>query len=221
MKHFAKSILNYFATFNETRFRFGTRQLAYQWGDQDQHSLDVLDLAIFPEFQARILDSIAANADLVSIYPKVGGTADNIRTVFGSPAEKRLYNLLLQTPFYQRHRGQCRLVAQFEIGKYIREEYRKFIPPYRVDFLLTLTRNGKERSLIIEYDGVEYHTRNPDLVTAHNFDQEYLEYDVQRQLELEGFGYGFLRINKFSLVPRRAGESAVDVLNEKLERAFV
>lgn len=61
MKHFAKSILNYFATFNETRFRFGTKQLAYQWGDQDQHTLDVLDLAIFPEFQARILDSIAAN----------------------------------------------------------------------------------------------------------------------------------------------------------------
>ena len=224
-----------------------------------------------------VQDKKLDNADLVAIYPKVGGTADNIRrlkmqrlnvgfsrakdtlvfvhsmplgdysdtrlgdalkhywnirqachdnyvtdeTVFGSPAEKRLYNLILQTPFYQRHRGDCRLVAQFEIGKYIRQEYHRFMPPYRVDFLLTLARNGKEKSLIIEYDGVEYHTRNPDLVTAHNFDREYLEYDVQRQLELESFGYGFLRINKFSLLPSRAGETAVDVLNERLERAFV
>ena len=71
-----------------------------------------------------------------------------------------------------------------------------------------------------EYDGVKFHTRNPDLVTAHNFDQEYLEYDVQRRLELESFGYTFLRINKFSLLPRREGETPTDVLSGMLERAF-
>jgi very-short-patch-repair endonuclease len=80
--------------------------------------------------------------------------------------------------------------------------------------------SAREKSLIIEYDGVEFHTRNPDVVTAHNFDQEYLEYDVQRQLELEGFGYTFLRINKFTLLPRRTGETPADVLNGMLERAF-
>jgi very-short-patch-repair endonuclease len=141
-------------------------------------------------------------------------------TVFESPAERALYLLLTQTRFFQTHCGQCRLVAQFEIGKYIRQEYRKFIPSYRVDFLLTLCGNGKEKSLVIEYDGVEYHTRNPEIVTAQNFDQEYLEYDVQRQLELESFGYSFLRINKFTLLPRRQGETPADVLNELLERAF-
>jgi hypothetical protein len=26
------------------------------------------------------------------------------------------------------------------------------------------------------------------MVTKHNFDQEYLEYDAERQLELEGYG---------------------------------
>jgi very-short-patch-repair endonuclease len=56
-------------------------------------------------------------------------------------------------------------------------------------------------------------TRNPETVTAHNFDQEYLEYDAQRQLELESFGYTFLRINKFSLQPRREGQTPADVLN--------
>jgi hypothetical protein len=49
MKHFAKSILNYFATFNETRFRFGTKKLAYQWADHQQYALDILDLAVFPD----------------------------------------------------------------------------------------------------------------------------------------------------------------------------
>jgi very-short-patch-repair endonuclease len=141
-------------------------------------------------------------------------------TVFGSPAEQTLYCLIMQTPFFQAHRGQCRLVAQFEIGKYIRQEYHRYIPAYRVDFLMTLGGNGKEKSLIIEYDGVEFHARNPDVVTAHNFGQEYLEYDVQRQLELESFGYTFLRINKFSLLPRRQGETPVDVLSGMLERAF-
>ena len=88
------------------------------------------------------------------------------------------------------------------------------------DVYMTLGGNGKEKSLIIEYDGVEFHTRKPDIVTAHNFGQEYLEYDVQRQLELESFGYTFLRINKFSLLPQRQGESPADVLSGMLERAF-
>jgi very-short-patch-repair endonuclease len=228
-------------------------------------------------YYSLVQDKKQGNADLVSIYPKVGGTADNIRrlkmqrlnvgfsrakdtmvfvhsmplaeysdtrlgdalkyywnireachdnyvtdeSVFGSPAEKRLYSLITQTAFYQRQRGQCRLMAQFEIGKYIRQEFHKFIPHYRVDFLMTLGQNGKEKSLIIEYDGVEFHTRNPDVVTAQTFDQQYLEYDIQRQLELESFGYGFLRINKFSLLPRQKGETPADVLNERLEKAFL
>lgn len=141
-------------------------------------------------------------------------------TVFGSPAEKALYRLITQTRFFQAHRGQCRLLAQFEIGKHIRQEFHRYIPAYRVDFLMTLCGNGKEKSLVIEYDGVEFHTNNPDLVTAANFDHEYLEYDVQRQFELESFGYTFLRINKFSLLPGRQDETPADVLNEKLEKAF-
>ncbi len=227
-------------------------------------------------YYSLVQDKRWGNADLRTIYPIVGGTADNIRrlkmqrlnvgfsrakdtmvfvhsmpladysdtrlgdalkhyaniraathdvyvtdeTVFGSPAEVALYRLITQTRFFQAHRGQCRLIAQFEIGKYIRQEYHRYIPAYRVDFLMTLGGNGKEKSLIIEYDGVEFHTRNPDVVTAHNFDQEYLEYDVQRQLELESFGYTFLRINKFSLLPRRDGETPADVLSGLLERAF-
>lgn len=141
-------------------------------------------------------------------------------SVFGSPAEKELYRLLLRTKFFQTHRDSLRLIAQFEIGKYIREEYHRYIPNYRVDFLLTISRGGKEKSLVLEYDGVEFHTRNPEIVTRHNFDQEYLEYDIERQLELESYGYSFLRINKYSLIPTAELPTRTDVLNELLERCF-
>jgi len=140
-------------------------------------------------------------------------------SVFDSPAERELYSNITQTGFFQKNRDKLRLIAQFEIGKYIREEYHRNIPNYRVDFLLTMTDGGKEMSLIIEYDGVEFHTKNPDVVTRHNFDQEYLEYDIERQLELESYGYSFVRINKFTLTPEK-GQTKIDVLNKLLEQAF-
>jgi hypothetical protein len=142
-------------------------------------------------------------------------------SVFGSPAEKELYRLILQTKFFQTYHDSLRLIAQFEIGKYIREEYLRYIPKYRVDFLLTQSQGGKEKSLVLEYDGVEFHTRNPEVVTRHNFDQEYLEYDIERQLELESYGYSFLRIHKYSLIPTPELPTRVDVLNSLLERSFV
>jgi len=89
-----------------------------------------------------------------------------------------------------------------------------------VDFLLTLSAKGKERSLIIEYDGVEYHTKNPELVTAHNFSQDYIEYDIDRQLNLESYGYKFLRINKFTLLPKAKGQTKKDILNSLLEKSM-
>ena len=224
-----------------------------------------------------VQDKKTDNADLRTIYPIIGGTADNIRrlkmqrlnvgfsrakdimvfvhsmpigdysdtrlgdalryyekilnqahdlyvedeSVFDSPAEKKLYSLILQTEFFKKNREKLRLVAQFEIGKYIQEEYHRNIPKYRVDFLLTLSDGGKEKSLIIEYDGVEFHTKNPDIVTRHNFDQEYLEYDARRQLELESYGYSFLRINKFSLIPRQGFDTPLAVLNDLLVKSFV
>ncbi len=53
MKNFAKSVLNYFAAFNETRFRF-SRKLPYEWTDDPY----TLDLSVFPVFQKQLLDSI-------------------------------------------------------------------------------------------------------------------------------------------------------------------
>lgn len=162
--------------------------------------------------------------DALLHYEKMLNTAHDQyvedESIFGSPAEKELYRLILQTHYFQSNKDCLRLIAQFEIGKYIREEYHRYIPKYRVDFLLTKSQGGKEKSLILEYDGVEFHTRDPEVVTRHNFDQEYLEYDKERQLELESYGYSFLRINKYSLIPTPELPTQVSVLNALLEKYF-
>ena len=221
-------------------------------------------------------DKKLGNADLRSIYPTIGGTADTTRSlkmqrlnvgfsrakdtmvfvhsmpvedytntrlgdalkhykqilesttdnyvedesIFESPMERELYLLMTQTQFYKSNRDKIKLVAQFPIGKYIEQTYQRYIPKYRTDFLMTLSDHGSEKSLILEYDGVEYHTKNPSVVTEHNFSQEYLDYDLERQLELQSYGYRFLRINKFTLIPKQKDQTKIDVLNELLEKEF-
>jgi very-short-patch-repair endonuclease len=140
--------------------------------------------------------------------------------IFGSEAERELYKMVINTDFYRKNRDKIKLIAQFPIGKYVREIFHRYIPKYRVDFLLTISEKGKEQSLILEYDGIEYHTKNPELVTSHNFSQEYLDYDIERQLELENYGYRFLRINKFTLLPKEKGQTKIDILNGLLEQKF-
>jgi archaellum biogenesis ATPase FlaH/very-short-patch-repair endonuclease len=223
-----------------------------------------------------VQDKKLRNADLKTIYPVVGGTADNIRklkkqrlnvgfsrakeqmvfvhsmpieeysdtvlgealkfyketldtavdnyiedeSIFDSPAEKDLYMLIQNTDFYKENKQNLRIIAQFPIGKYIAEEYHRYMPDYRVDFLLSLSHDGEEKSLILEYDGFEYHFKDTDNTNRHNFSNQYLEYDIQRQLELEGYGYKFLRINKFNILPSRDGETKVDVLNKLLKESF-
>ena len=69
----------------------------------------------------------------------------------------------------------------------------------------------------IEYDGLEFHTKRPyEVYSESTFSQEYLEYDIQRQLELESYGYKFLRINKFTLSPKEKGQTELEVLNQLL-----
>lgn len=220
-------------------------------------------------------DKSINNANLASIYPVIGGTADNIRSlkmqrlnvgfsrakdtmifvhsqpieqfsntrlgdalkyysqiletnkkndffveddsIFDSPMEKKLYALLLETRFVKDRRDNIKIIPQFEIGKYISAEYKTYIPKYRTDFLLVYADGGKEKTLILEYDGLEYHFKNPHEVNQFNFSQSYLDYDTSRRLELESYGYSFLRINKFNLRPRSKEETEADVLNSLLE----
>lgn len=123
--------------------------------------------------------------------------------------------------YYQKNRERMYIIPQFDIGRYIAQEYKKYIPKYRVDFLVTLTDGGRESSLILEYDGLEYHMKDPSVVRSlDDFREEYLEYDIRRQLELQSYGYRFLRINKFTLAPGKEGQTKIDVLNDLLVSAL-
>jgi len=86
---------------------------------------------------------------------------------------------------------------------------------------VTLAEGGRDGSVILEYDGLEYHTKDHSVARSpEDLRQECLQYDISRQLELESYGYRFLRVNKFSLAPLREGQTRVDVLNDLLLRSF-
>ncbi len=254
--------------FNMAALRRDHKLVIWFVGDVQGEERDIV-------YYSFVEDQNLKNANLASIYPVVGGTADTIRSlkmqrlnvgfsrakdtmvfvhsqpieqfsntrlgdalkyylavlesnksndffvedesVFGSLMEKKLYSLLLETKFVRENRDNIKIIPQFNIGKYISAEYKVYIPKYRTDFLLTYSKGGKEASLILEYDGLEYHFKNPQEVNQINFSQSYLDYDTARQLELESYGYSFLRINKFNLRPRVKGEAEADVLNSLLE----
>ncbi|MEI7621360.1 MAG: AAA domain-containing protein [Candidatus Moraniibacteriota bacterium] len=219
-----------------------------------------------------------SNANLGSIYPVIGGTADTIRSlkmqrlnvgfsrakdtmvfvhsqdienfsntqlgnalkhyrntleeaekndffiadesIFDSPKEKELYQLVLNTEFFKINRANIRLVPQFPIGNYLRAEFAAQMPKYRVDFLLVLSKGGKEQTLILEYDGIEFHFKDPTEVSRHALSREFTDYDNGRTLELESYGYHFLRINKFTLRPEKPGDTPVMVLDRLLSSKF-
>ncbi|KAF0159362.1 MAG: superfamily I DNA and RNA helicase and helicase subunit [Syntrophaceae bacterium] len=167
----------------------------------------------------RLGDALKHYASTLELNKKNDFFIEN-EAVFESPMEKKLYALLLETSFVQERREHIKIIPQFDIGKYIAAEYNACIPKYRADFLLTYAKGGKEETLILEYDGLEYHFQNPRDVNNLNFSQSYLDYDTQRQMELESYGYRFLRINKFNLRPQTQGQTEKDVLNQLLQESF-
>ncbi|OGP88603.1 MAG: hypothetical protein A2157_04560 [Deltaproteobacteria bacterium RBG_16_47_11] len=49
----------------------------------------------------------------------------------------------------------------------------------------------------------------------------FLEYDLRRRLELESYGYRFLRINKFTLLPKKGMyQTPEDVLSALVQQSF-
>ena len=133
-----------------------------------------------------------------------------------SPMEAKALEWIKNTAFFQNNSNGIELKAQFPIGDYLKQlDPRYDHPAYRVDFLL-LYRDGENRqhSIIIEYDGFNEHfghfTQNAD-ADVFNYDSYYTAAHVEREKVLEGYGYKFLRINRFNL-----GEDPVSTLNERL-----
>lgn len=120
----------------------------------------------------------------------IGGTDDN------SPMEPLVQNYFYQTEFYEKNKDKIELVPQFPLGEYLKSLDRNYSHPnYKVDFLLTFGN----KKIIIEYDGFKEHFIDRNDVNVSNHESYLKEEDVYRQKVLEGYGYKFLRLNKFNL----------------------
>ena len=131
-----------------------------------------------------------------------------------SPMERQVLSWLGQTRFVQMLSDNVEIDAQFELGAYLRQldpGYRH--PAYRVDFLVRIRTTKGVISVIIEYDGFKEHFTNLANVNAHNHEDYYRPEDVERQKILEGYGYRFLRINRFNL-----GRDPVKTLDARLSK---
>ena len=71
-------------------------------------------------------------------------------------------------------------------------------PSYKTDFRLSFSKDNTTRHFIIEYDGFEFHFKNRDIVNENNWEHFYTESDLERQYNLERYGFEFIRLNKFN-----------------------
>lgn len=128
-----------------------------------------------------------------------------------SGREKELVQWIKSTDFYINHHKDISIMPQFAIGEYLNQINNTKIPHYRVDFLCTISKWGKQKIFIVEYDGFEYHFENKDRVNENNFENYQIEKDIERQKIIEYYGYQFLRYNKFVL-----GKKPIERINKDL-----
>lgn len=120
-----------------------------------------------------------------------------------SPMEQKVLHWLSQVRLLRELGEDCEIVAQFEIGKYLRQldpTYQH--PDYRVDFLLRVTLDGKLYQLAIEYDGFEFHFDKgvpPALINSMTWRAYLTPGDLEREKVLESFGVQVIRLNRFNL----------------------
>ena len=130
-----------------------------------------------------------------------------------SAMEPAVLNWFYQTQYWQQNKSNIEIIPQFQIGKYLKQLDKTYEHPmYRVDFLLILRENGQaEKKVILEYDGFLEHFAELPGINETNYAEYYSEEDVYRQKVLEGYGYRFLRINRFNV-----GNNPVQTLNQRL-----
>ena len=117
-----------------------------------------------------------------------------------SPMEIKLLNWIKETSFYKDNADKIEIQAQFKAGEYLKALDPTYShPKYRTDFLM-IFRNGDDiKNLIIEYDGFVEHFVDRNNVNEFNYSHYYSESDIEREKILEGYGFPFMRFNKFNL----------------------
>ena len=130
-----------------------------------------------------------------------------------SKMEPEVMNWFYQTDFWKKNKENIEFIPQFELGKYLKQIDKTYNhPKYKVDFLLVYKdESHKEHKIIIEYDGFREHFRDVDEINEFNYKDYCIDADIYREKVLEGYGYKFLRINKFNI-----GSNPISTLNERI-----
>lgn len=120
-----------------------------------------------------------------------------------SPMEQKVLHWLSQVPLIREFDGDCEIIAQFELGKYLRQldpSYRH--PDYRIDFLIRISTDNKFCQLALEYDGFEFHFEKDvptNMINASTWRTYLTPADLEREKVLESFGVPMIRLNRFNL----------------------
>ena len=132
-----------------------------------------------------------------------------------SKMEPLVLEWIKQTKFWEENKDNAEILPQFKLGKYLKQLDKSYNHPnYRVDFLIVYhDEEGSEHKIIIEYDGfLEHFGDSMHIVNESNYEEYYSQEDVYRQHVLEGYGYQFIRINKFNL-----GNNPIKTLDSRIQ----
>jgi hypothetical protein len=118
-----------------------------------------------------------------------------------SPMERKVLHWLSQVPLIRDL--DCEIIAQFEIGKYLKQLDPSYHhPEYRVDFLIRISLDGRRYQMVVEYDGFEFHFEKgvpPGMVNSSTWRTYLTPDDLEREKVLESFGVQMIRLNRFNL----------------------
>jgi len=154
------------------------------------------------EFQGEIKNALFHYKKELEIGKKI------IFRKLNSKMEYKVDEIFHNTKFYKENKEQIEFIPQFPIGDYLRQLDKNYNhPDYKVDFLLIF----EDKKIVIEYDGFKEHFVDLGEVNESNYQHYMKEDDIYRQKVLEGYGYEFLRINRFNI-----GDDPVEILNERL-----
>jgi hypothetical protein len=120
-----------------------------------------------------------------------------------SPMELKVLHWLGQVPLIRDLDGDCEILANFELGKYLKQLDPSYHhPDYRVDFLVRISVDDRQYQLVLEYDGFEFHFTKgvpSGMINSSTWRSYLTEDDLEREKVLESFGFPMIRLNRFNL----------------------
>jgi AAA domain len=120
-----------------------------------------------------------------------------------SPMERKVLHWLSQVPLIRDLDGDCEIIAQFELGKYLRQLDPSYNhPDYRVDFLIRISLDHRQIQMVLEYDGFEFHFAKgvpSGMINSSTWRTYLTPGDLEREKVLESFGVQMIRLNRFNL----------------------